>query len=314
MEQPEKAPGLASDTALAGGKAPTVMSATSPVQNGASQPPNASCPSCGNAALSGNGMRAPSFVYALGRVEPRFPRISVEKEFAQLAGKAATSGLTDRQAVHEVLSDRRSRYLVRQLCWVMTIEGLDSYILQPRDPADFELLLEAVRPAPRPTDVDIVIGVRGPMAPPDVCNGLMLPIVAFDQIYSFDVDSLIKSMPRPESVPPDQFASAAEEVFMRILQLADNTGATDEHRALNYLAVRYPAIYARTAEAHRADASLSAVDVLPSRLSGTAGKILDVVFSFTNRQTDVTEKFFVRVNVTEEFPFLVTKLSPYYDR
>jgi hypothetical protein len=32
------------------------------------------------------------------------------------------------------------------------------------------------------------------------------------------------------------------------------------------------------------------------------------------RSTDVTEKFLVRVDVTEEFPFLVTKLSPYYDR
>ena len=30
--------------------------------------------------------------------------------------------------------------------------------------------------------------------------------------------------------------------------------------------------------------------------------------------TDVIEKFFVRVDVTEEFPFLVTKMSPYYDR
>lgn len=27
-----------------------------------------------------------------------------------------------------------------------------------------------------------------------------------------------------------------------------------------------------------------------------------------------TAAFFVRVDVTEEFPFLVTKLSPYYDR
>ena len=26
------------------------------------------------------------------------------------------------------------------------------------------------------------------------------------------------------------------------------------------------------------------------------------------------EKFCVRVDVTEEFPFLVTKMSPYYDR
>jgi hypothetical protein len=43
-------------------------------------------------------------------------------------------------------------------------------------------------------------------------------------------------------------------------------------------------------------------------------KIVDVIFAFTNRSTDVTEKFFVRVDVTEEFPFLVTKMSPYYDR
>jgi len=39
-----------------------------------------------------------------------------------------------------------------------------------------------------------------------------------------------------------------------------------------------------------------------------------VILSCTNRQTDVVEKYFVRVDVTEEFPFLITKLSPYYDR
>jgi PatG C-terminal len=28
---------------------------------------------------------------------------------------------------------------------------------------------------------------------------------------------------------------------------------------------------------------------------------------------DLANKFFTRVDVTEEFPFLVTKISPYYD-
>jgi len=42
--------------------------------------------------------------------------------------------------------------------------------------------------------------------------------------------------------------------------------------------------------------------------------VVDVIFSYTNRNTDVTDKSFCRVGVTEEFPFLVTKLSPYYDR
>jgi PatG C-terminal len=39
-----------------------------------------------------------------------------------------------------------------------------------------------------------------------------------------------------------------------------------------------------------------------------------VIFSYTNRNTDVIEKFYLRLDITEEFPFLVTKLSPYYDR
>jgi hypothetical protein len=40
-------------------------------------------------------------------------------------------------------------------------------------------------------DLDVVIGMRGSIAPPEFCNGLMLPIVAFDQIYSFDRSALI---------------------------------------------------------------------------------------------------------------------------
>jgi len=42
-------------------------------------------------------------------------------------------------------------------------------------------------------------------------------------------------------------------------------------------------------------------------------KRVDVIFSYTNRKTDFTEKCFVRADVTEEFPFLVQKLSPYFE-
>jgi hypothetical protein len=254
-----------------------------------------------------------SHVYTIGRIEARFPRLSVEKEFAQAAGRAETAGQTDQQAFYNVLSKPESRYLARQLCWVLMIQGLETYILHPRDPRDFDRLLEAIRPQPSPLDIDVVIGVRGPIASPELCNGLMVPIVVFDQIYSFDRDALLKAIPRPEKTTGKQFDAAAGEVFDRILHLTDNAGSTDEHRALNYLAMRYPGIYAKTAEQFARDFSLAAVDVLPSPLSGTR-KIVDAIFSYTNRNTDFTEKFFVRVDVTEEFPFLVTKLSPYYDR
>jgi hypothetical protein len=259
------------------------------------------------------GTTTSNYVYALGRVTPHFPSLAVEKEFAQATGRAETTGLTDRQALQSVLSQRSNRYLARHLCWVLAIEGMETYLLVPRDPADFDLLVEALRPTPSPLDVDVIVGVRGAMAPPEMCNGLMIPIVVFDQIYSFDRDTLIKAIPRPEKVTAKEFEPAAEELFDRIMQMADNAGATDDHRALNYLAVRYPALYAHASDAFGRNFSLTAIEERPSRLSGSRN-IVDIIFSYTNRTTDVTEKFFVRVDVTEEFPFLVTKLSPYYDR
>ncbi len=269
---------------------------------------------CGGVKLNGAG--AYPYVYALGRVMARFPSMGIEKEFVQATGRAGkeTKGLTDQKAFHKVLSDKENRYLVRKLCWVLTIEGIDTYILQPRNPADFDMLVEAIRPAPSPMDIDVIIGMKGPIAPPEMCNGLMVPIVGLDQTYSFDRDSFIEALKakRPESISEQEFEGAAEELLDRIMQMADNAGATDEHRALNYLAVRYDAIYAKAAEMHGKNFSLTGVDVRPSMLSGVR-KIVDIIFSYTQRETDFTEKFFVRVDVTEEFPFLVTKLSPYYD-
>jgi hypothetical protein len=270
------------------------------------------CGGAGESAPEGVETAGPSYVYAIGRVEPRFPSLAVEKEFAQATGRGGTAGLSDRQALHAVLTQRANRYLARQLCWVLAIEGLDTYLLQPRYLADLDLLVDAVRPSPRQTDLDVVIGLRGPIAPPSLCNGLMVPIVAFDQLYSFDVDALVGSIPRPDKIEAERFGPAAEELFGRMIQMADNAGATDEHRALNYLAVRYPAIYATAADAFARSESLTAIDVRPSPLSGVR-RIVDVIFSYTNRSTDVTAKFALRVDVTEEFPFLVTKLSPYFD-
>lgn len=271
------------------------------------------CATCGTApATNGAAATSPSWVYALGNIEARFPSLSVEKEFAQATGREKTSGLTDRQALHTVLSKPENRYLVRQCCWVMTVEGLETYILTPRDPADLAMLVEAVRPNPSPMDLDVVIGMKGPIAPPQMCNGLMVPIVVFDQIYSFDRDALIKAIPKPDKTSAKEFAPAAEELFDRVAQLTDNAGATDDHRALNYLAVRYQAIYSKAAEYFSQNCSLTGVDVQGSALSGVR-KVLEVIFSYTNRNTDVVDKCFVRVDVTDEFPFLVTKLSPYYD-
>jgi PatG C-terminal len=261
---------------------------------------------------------APAFVYALGQIDARFPSLSIEKEYAQIIGNDADdySGLTERQALRRAISQEQNRYLARNMCWVLEIEGLETYILVPRDPLDLALLIEAYREERSGDDLDAVIGVRTQIAPPEMCNGLALPVVVVDQLYSFDRYSLIESIPVPESVSKkqsDQFRAVATSLFGELTQLADNAGSTDEHRALNYLTVRYPRMYAVATEQADRNFSFTGVEVLRSPLSGVRS-IVDVVLSFRQRDTDVPEKQFVRVDVTEEFPFLVTKMGPYYDR
>jgi hypothetical protein len=230
-----------------------------------------------------------------------------------VVGRSETARLTDRETFHAVLSKPENRYLARQLCWVASIKGLDTYILQARASLHFDFLIETVRPRPSPMDLDIVIGALGELAPPEMCNGLVVPIVYLDQMYSFDRETLLKSVPKPEKPIDTKFEAIAEEILERILQMADNAGSTDEHRALNYLSVRCPTIYAETAKAFARNSILSSIEVRRSPLSGTR-RIVDVIFSYTNRATDVTEKVFTRVDVTEKFPFLVTKPSPYVEQ
>jgi hypothetical protein len=275
----------------------------------AAAPASASCPTCAGAG----GSASRTLVYALGLVEPRFSSPGIEKEFKQAVKGSAAVNLTDRQTLQTVLAKREYRYLTRQLCWVFSIQGLETYLLTPRDPLDLELLVEAAHGPGTAPWLSLVIGVRGPIAPAEMCNGLLLPIVGVDQIYSFEREHLISAIPKPPGAKDKEFAASASELFDRIIQMTDNAGVTPEHRALNYLAVRYPAIYAHASSCLARNCSISAVEVRRSALANTRN-IVEVIFSATNRDSDVTDKSFVRVDVTEEFPFLVTKLSPYYDR
>jgi hypothetical protein len=272
---------------------------------------SAPCPTCatGEAAASG----PPTFIYALGHLQVRFPSPAIEKEFAQVIATDSTARLTDQAVLHRALA--ANRYLANEVCWVFVIDSAEAYVLVPRDQAVLDSFVEATRPSDTATDTDIIIGTRGPMAPAEMCNGLIAPIAVVDRIYSFARPELMAAIQLPPGamMTEAEFRPAANELFDRIQQLADNVGATDEHRAVNYLAVRYDQIYAQTAAMFARNFSLSGVEVLPSRLAGTR-RLVNVVFTYSDRAGGADEKYRVRVDVTEKYPFLDKKISPYFDR
>jgi hypothetical protein len=123
----------------------------------------------------------------------------------------------------------------------------------------------------------------------------------------------MKSIRKQKGTKEDQFRKTSDAIFNYIIQIADNAGEIDEHRALNYLAVRYDEIYHRTQLLQDENYSFTGIEVRQSRLSGVE-KIVDVVFSYENRTNRAVQKWFCRVGVSGEFPYLVSPMQEYFER
>ena len=266
---------------------------------------------------------SPNYVYAIGTIDARFPNMGLEKEFDQALAAVDSSAATQTryQQLYTVLSNPDYRYIARDICWVFSVETIDSYILVPRAEDVLSQFIEMLKEQspianpPQGAEFDVVIGTLGPIAPPEMCNGLQLPIALINNSYFFtitDLTNMLQSQQGTEA-PIDQ--TTAVNLFAQLTLLSDNLGNLDEHRASNYLALRYADIYYRMRDEGNSGNNLKLVEVKSSSLMERTGRtILDVVFTFRNISTDVPTRYFVAVDATWMYPFLVQPLQPYYDR
>ena len=99
------------------------------------------------------------------------------------------------------------------------------------------------------------------------------------------------------------------------VQMADNWGLSDEDRAYNFLVARYEPTAQNIAAIHK-DYKLVGAPAFSSRLSGNAGRVVRAIFTYRHNGDNNTleQKYFVRVDVTHEFPFIVTAWHPYLER
>jgi PatG C-terminal/PatG Domain len=222
---------------------------------------------------------------------------------------ALADDVPEGERMHHVLASPDNQYLVRNLCWVFSVRGQDAFVLSPADPMDWKLLPETLEEGSGGR-VDVVIGHLGPPAGP--CAGLGLPLVHFDRLHSFSRTQLLEQLDglrEARELPADHFRQA----FDQLIALAeDNPGTAEADRALNYLVLRYPDIYQLVTEQLTAGRALESVRATPSPV-GAPRLILDVVLSFLDSRDGGYGRHYVRVDVTEEFPFLVSGVAPYVE-
>lgn len=286
------------------------------------------CPQCGAASRAEPcpqceglpGSATTAWVYAIGRIVPRFPDLGVEKEFMQ-AGSGGLGGVLETDRLIAILQQEEFRYLARQLCWILHNGESDALVLVCRDDTEAERLVNRMPDAETAErTIQVIVGSTTLGAIDTPCAATGLPAVTIDQHLTFTIDQFIGALAeaqhegesgREADGGDDDFRAAAKDLFARLTRRSGNRGLSDEHRALNYIALRYPALYRVAADAHRDNKML--VDVLARRTQGKERKLVAVRLLFRGRRTDLLERYQCIVDVTDRFPFLSSSISQIYD-
>lgn len=280
------------------------------------QPESAITPQCGCGCGGGNSNLG--YLYAIGNIYPTFPNKSLEEEYMYAYQEFKAEGPPN-ALFYQVLSQGQNLYIAEQMCWILRIQGVEAYILKPRSSVElyhFIAALEPVRLGEK--KLDVVVGTRGPIAGPDHCNGLQLPTAVANVSYYFTfnqfVDAMINAIPGIPRI-------VVENMLQQMLDVTDNAGETDAHRALNYLAVRSKEVYYMAWQMQLDNPQppyppgvyfLQSVDVQPSNVQGNR-TIVDVIFQYQARDTVDILYWYVKVDVTGMFPFMASRhISRYY--
>jgi hypothetical protein len=271
----------------------------------------------GVCACAGGESSSSRFIYVLGSVDIRFPDQSISDELQAVATTLSIQQGADeplRNWYHRVLSKSEARYVARQLSWILKVEGQPAYYLALRDLHDLPDLISCL--GDLEDDLDLFVGLSS-LIPVDTCPGVTAPVLAVDQLCSFERDDLIAWFKTPSNTSPKKRTPGPNEhdleLFKKLVESADNFGDTDEWRALNYLAIRYQPLYERYAEMVEKGYTLDSVKVATSRL-GRERRIVDPIFAFRHKESGVVDKYFVRVDVSHLFPMIVYHIAEYFDR
>lgn len=258
------------------------------------------------------------YIFAIGRIYPAFPSQSIQEEFNYAYQEFKAEGPPN-ALFYQVLSQGQNLYIAQEMCWIVQIQGVDTYIAKPRSDVELYELIASLAPVNAgELKFNVIIGPRGPVASPEMCNGLQLPTVICNLSYDFTFSQFVNNM---VAAIPNIPQNVVENMLQQMLQITDNAGETDVHRAINYLTIRSTDIYYMAWQMQNPNPPapyppgiyfLQGISSRPANVQGNR-VIVDVIFEYMARDTYEIAYWYVKVDVTGEFPFLASKqIARYY--
>jgi len=283
------------------------------------------------------------FIYVGGFIRAEFDNLGLEKEFERNLASSddhEDSALfmpediphalnkknwqNDRAyCLYKHLSNPKNRYIAREMKWSIINAYRDKmYLLEP-NAQQLNALISALKP-----NEDKSLSRRDSnteaLTPINIIGAYQLGThEAIPKVKILKIDTI-----RPVDIVNKIHAIHAgfndkklKKVITDMISLAGNNGDTDQDRALNYtlkynLEVymgAYELIY-NHANSHsdREVAQLNNVTVL-TEICGER-KIAKVIFDFQNVQNSIGQHWYCAIDVTDDYPFLLTKFRRYLPR
>ncbi|WP_273048960.1 hypothetical protein [Pseudoalteromonas sp.] len=249
-------------------------------------------------------------IYALGTVEILFPNKGIKKQFLSVAQILGVNE-QDYYAVftnNNATTDRdKYLYLAEQVQWVLSINAHPSYVLISSAKSILSALIASVKP-PSDTLEPVYTCVIGTSHIGE--NSLSLPEIICQQSYSHTMSQLHSTI---KDISCAQ-TKAIQDVIKE-LELQPNRGASHFDRARNFVAFRYPDIYAHTHKMQTGSDNIDSASLLRIEMknfdSVSSHSIVDMTFVYQENSADKRHYFYCRVDVTGLYPFINTAIQAF---
>jgi hypothetical protein len=243
----------------------------------------------------------PSFIYAVGNIQPYFPTHDLQKEY-EAAVKKLKLNFSDYYEVftyNTSSNNKRTntyypyRYIAEQLCWVFSIENVDGYIAIPHSQTTLTEIINSLQKPEAAATVSLCMmqGQLGSQAPEGYCGNLRLPLVLCSHFKKY---------------------GQSETIGFESLKLKANGGQSNNSRAINYFSLHYTDLIEEHSQLKKSvNSEIHLAGLHTEAADNNRPTIINIILEFKNNETSLETFYYCAIDVSTAYPFLESSLRIY---
>lgn len=283
----------------------------------------------------------PSPIYVAGKLRVEFANKGLEKECEAAAQELSVvsdksvaphdygtifgyeSGKESNESAYLSRKTRPYRYLAENAKWILSVDEQDTYVIEPHSVVELNEFINFLKQNEKHCNnqnLCVIIGEQFGYTDSGNEEASILPKVRCKHMFSFNSDD--QAVKEKLTGAGINTTSKAISDLLRLLNVKQNRGNTNSERAKNFLAFRYPDIYAiRTSEVSEKSSERTTLSQpeheflrrIDTRIAQSAPEhtLVDVIFHYQRSVSGRQFSYYATVDVSQLFPYLHSPLSDY---